>query len=573
MTIMEADSNKAAPAIDVTSGHAAAAEADAGHHGQPAWRPAPVVAEAVQKLLAARLHLAEGEPRAGGTAESDLDLVAAGKLDEQTLLAVYAEASGLPVLDEQEVRDVVYYPEVTYDFLATMNCLPLTWSTEKVLIAVSSPYQAGYLAHVWRTIYEAEALFILARRPFIERFLTALYDNQRRESEGLLQDGDSEQALRDLAKEAPIVRLFYYIFNRAQEMGASDIHVEPTEMDVAVRFRIDGLLQTILRPPKNQYAAIASRIKLLAGMNIAERRLPQDGRIDLPSGLNPIDVRVSTVPCMHGESIVLRLLQKDAAIFDLDKVGLLPDTRADLERLFSLPHGMILVVGPTGSGKTTTLYCIMNILNAEFRKIITIEDPVEYQLEGLTQIHVRAQIGLTFANGLRAIVRQDPDVILVGEIRDRETAEIAIHAALTGHLVLSTLHTNDAAGAFSRLLEMGVESFLISSSLLGVASQRLVRRICTVCGGSGRLPEDESRRCRNCLGSGYRGRIAIFELMTMNDELRHAVNAREDSTALTAIARKHGMRTLKEDGDLKVAKGLTTASEVTRVCMLDVGDV
>jgi len=573
---MDADSNKAgtaAPAIDVTSGHAAAPEADTGHHGQPAWRPEPEVAEAVQKLLAARLHLAEGEPRPGGTAEADLDLVAAGKLDEQTLLAVYAEASGLPVLDEQEVRDVVYYPEVTYDFLTSMNCLPLTWSAEKVLIAVSSPYQAGYLAHVWRTIYEAEALFILARRPFIERFLTALYDNQRRESEGLLQDGDSEQALRDLAREAPIVRLVNDIFNRAQEMGASDIHVEPTETDVIVRFRIDGLLQTILRPPKNQYAAIASRIKLLAGMNIAERRLPQDGRIDLPSGLNPIDVRVSTVPCMHGESIVLRLLQKDAAIFDLDKVGLLPDTRADLERLFSLPHGMILVVGPTGSGKTTTLYCIMNILNAEFRKIITIEDPVEYQLEGLTQIHVRAQIGLTFANGLRAIVRQDPDVILVGEIRDRETAEIAIHAALTGHLVLSTLHTNDAAGAFSRLLEMGVESFLISSSLLGVASQRLVRRICTVCGGSGKQPEDASRRCRNCLGSGYRGRIAIFELMTMNDELRQAINAREDSTVLTAIARRHGMRTLKEDGDLKVAKGLTTASEVTRVCMLDVGDI
>ncbi len=575
---MAADSSKAgktAPELEVTSGLPAAsgAEAEAGHHGQPAGRPEPEVAEAVRKLLAVRLHLADGDPRPGGTAAADLDLVASGKLDEQSLLAVYAEASGLPVLDEQEVKDVITYPEVTYDFLTSMNCLPLMWNAEKALIAVSSPYQAGHLAHVWRTIYEADALFILARRPFIERFLTALYDNQRREGEGRLQDSDSEQALRDLAKEAPIVRLVNDIFNRAQEMGASDIHVEPTETDVAIRFRIDGLLQTILRPPKNQYAAIASRIKLLAGMNIAERRLPQDGRIDLPSGLNPSDVRVSTVPCMHGESIVLRLLQKDAAIFDLDKVGLLPDTRADLERLFSLPHGMILVVGPTGSGKTTTLYCIMNILNAEFRKIITIEDPVEYQLEGLTQIHVRSQIGLSFANGLRAIVRQDPDVILVGEIRDRETAEIAIHAALTGHLVLSTLHTNDAAGAFSRLMEMGVESFLISSSLLGVASQRLVRRICPACGGSGKQPEDATRRCRNCLGSGYRGRIAIFELMTMNDELRHAVNAREDSTVLTAIARRHGMRTLKEDGDLKVAKGLTTVSEVTRVCMLDVGDV
>ena len=228
-------------------------------------------------------------------------------------------------------------------------------------------------------------------------------------------------------------------------------------------------------------------------------------------------------------------------------------------------------MGPTGSGKTTTLYCIMGILNAEYRKIITIEDPVEYQLEGLTQIHVRANIGLTFASGLRAIVRQDPDVILVGEIRDRETAEIAIHAALTGHLVLSTLHTNDAAGAVSRLMEMGVEGFLISSSLLGVASQRLVRRICTECGGTGRQKDDPSRRCRHCLGTGYRGRIAIFELMEINDDLRKAINEHLDTTEITQIARRHGMRTLKEDGDLKVSMGLTTESEVTRVCKLDVG--
>jgi type II secretory ATPase GspE/PulE/Tfp pilus assembly ATPase PilB-like protein len=260
-------------------------------------------------------------------------------------------------------------------------------------------------------------------------------------------------------------------------------------------------------------------------------------------------------------------------VFELGKIGLLNDTLADLTKLFSMPHGMILMVGPTGSGKTTTLYCIMNILNADFRKIITIEDPVEYQLAGLTQIHVRANIGLTFANGLRAIVRQDPDVILVGEIRDRETAEIAIHAALTGHLVLSTLHTNDAAGAISRLMEMGVESFLISSALLGVASQRLVRKICPECHGSGRVPGQDDKRCRNCLGSGYRGRVAIFELMIINDELRAAINSHSDSTEITSIARRHGMRTLKEDGDLKVGKGLTTAAEVSRVCQLDLGDL
>lgn len=291
------------------------------------------------------------------------------------------------------------------------------------------------------------------------------------------------------------------------------------------------------------------------------------------AGQNAIDVRVSTVPCMHGESIVLRLLQKDAAVFELGKIGLMPDTQQELEKLFNMPHGMILIVGPTGSGKTTTLYCIMNVLNAEFRKIITIEDPVEYQLAGLTQIHVKANIGLTFANGLRAIVRQDPDVILVGEIRDKETAEIAIHAALTGHLVLSTLHTNDAAGAISRMIEMGVEGFLISSALLGVASQRLVRRICIECNGSGRHHDQPAKRCPNCLGNGYRGRVAIFELMIINDALRAAINAHKDTTEITTIARHNHMRTLKEDGDLKVARGLTTAAEVARVCKLDIGDL
>jgi type II secretory ATPase GspE/PulE/Tfp pilus assembly ATPase PilB-like protein len=276
---------------------------------------------------------------------------------------------------------------------------------------------------------------------------------------------------------------------------------------------------------------------------------------------------------MHGESIVLRLLQKDQGVFDLDKVGLLDDNRQQLETLFNMPHGMILIVGPTGSGKTTTLYCIMRILNAEYRKIITIEDPVEYQLDGLTQIHVKANIGLTFASGLRAIVRQDPDVILVGEIRDRETAEIAIHAALTGHLVLSTLHTNDSAGAVARLCEMGVEPFLITSALLGVASQRLVRRICPVCNGTGRQEDDDTKRCKHCSGSGYKGRIAIFELMLINEQIRHAINARKDSAELIAIARQNGMRTLKEDGDLKVKMHLTTESEVTRVCQLDIGDI
>lgn len=514
----------------------------------------------------------EGEMPEIGNANADWELVANNKLEEQKLLKIYSEASNIPVLDEQDVKDFTAFPDVTYDFLSSQACIPIVWTDTKAVVAIIAPYEAGNLEHLWKSIYGIKPEFTLARRAFVERFITALYDNPD-ELENNIFDSDSEQTLRDLAREAPIVRLVSDIFSRAQEMGASDIHVEPTETEVAVRFRIDGLLQTVLRPPKNQYAAIASRIKLLAGMNIAERRLPQDGRIELTSSMNPLDIRVSTVPCMHGESIVLRLLQKDQAVFDLDKVGLLEDTRKDLESLFNMPHGMILVVGPTGSGKTTTLYCIMRILNADYRKIITIEDPVEYQLDGLTQIQVKASIGLTFASGLRAIVRQDPDVILVGEIRDRETAEIAIHAALTGHLVLSTLHTNDAAGAVARLIEMGVESFLISSSLLGVASQRLVRRICQECNGTGRMKDDSERRCRNCLGSGYKGRIAIFELMLINDELRQAINQHADSTVITHIAKKHGMRSLKEDGDLKVQLKLTTESEVTRVCKLDIGDL
>ncbi|MBT3377631.1 MAG: type II/IV secretion system protein [Lentisphaerae bacterium] len=520
-----------------------------------------------------------GEPQnvgeLNGIPQGEASLVNQGRLEEAELARVYAHVTGLPLVDEEELREVDVFPDVSFDFLSHHNCLPAAWDGAQVVLAVASPYRAGDLALIWRAMFQRDASFVLARRTLIERHLTALYDTASEDSEGIDWDADSEQALRDLAREAPIVRLVNDMFSRAQEMGASDIHVEPAEIDLAIRFRVDGVLQTIQTPPMNQYPAIASRVKLLAGMNIAERRLPQDGRIDLNIGRTRLDVRVSTVPSMHGESIVLRLLQKDVTVFDLDKVGLDAGMRSEFERMVHLPHGMILVVGPTGSGKTTTLYCAMRMLNSDTRKIITIEDPVEYQLEGLTQIHVRSQIGLTFASGLRSIVRQDPDVILVGEIRDRETAEIAIHAALTGHLVLSTLHTNDASGAVSRLLDMGVESFLISSALLGVLSQRLVRRICPDCHGAGHVDDqgnpDESgaKRCRNCLGNGFKGRVGIFEMLVVNDELRTAINQRKDSNELGAIARRHGMRPLREDGALKVAKGITTEAEVARVCQLD----
>ena len=495
-----------------------------------------------------------------------------GRLAEADLLKAYAEVSGLALVDEEQNARPETFPEVTYDYLSHWNCLPLTWDDDTITLAVTNPYRLGTLQFQWLTLFRRQVSFVLARQSWIERALTAVYDTNPGGAGAA--DGDaSEAALRDLAREAPIVRLVNDVFSRAVEMGASDIHVEPSEEQLTIRFRIDGVLQTVLTPPKAHYSAISSRIKLLAGMNIAERRLPQDGRIDLQINRAALDIRVSTVPSMHGESIVLRLLQKDVSVFDLDRLGLDAQTRRQFEEIVSMPHGMFLVVGPTGSGKTTSLYCVMKILNSGDTKIITLEDPVEYQMPGLTQIQVRSQIGLTFASGLRAIVRQDPDIILVGEIRDRETAEIAIHAALTGHLVLSTLHTNDAPGAISRLLDMGVEGFLISSALLGVLSQRLVRRVCPECHGGGRTADtgspEGSKRCRTCSGSGFRGRVGIFELMVVNDEIRQAVNAHKDTSEIAAIARRHGMRTLREDGANKVNSQLTTAAEVARVCQLD----
>jgi type II secretory ATPase GspE/PulE/Tfp pilus assembly ATPase PilB-like protein len=374
---------------------------------------------------------------------------------------------------------------------------------------------------------------------------------------------DSEEALRSLASEAKIVRLVNDMFSRAVEMEASDIHVEPDEKKLSIRFRVDGKLYEAMTPSLSLYPAIASRIKLVGGLNIAERRLPQDGRTDLQIGKSLIDVRISTIPTMNGESIVLRVLNKNAIVFDLKNIGMRDRIRGEFEKLIKLPYGIILVVGPTGSGKSTTLYSVISKINTADRKIITIEDPVEYRTEGIQQIQVNSKIGLDFASGLRHVVRQDPDVILVGEIRDKETAEIAIHAALTGHLVFSTLHTNDAPGAVSRLLDMGIENFLVSSSLSGVLSQRLVRKICPACKATGKTAAGV--KCKNCNGRGFKGRIGIFELMTINDEIRDCINNGDDSAKIAKVAMRHGMRPLIEDGKEKVKEGVTTESEIAGV--------
>jgi len=392
--------------------------------------------------------------------------------------------------------------------------------------------------------------------------------------EGEEAAADLEQ-LRDMASEAPVIRLVNAMIAQAVEKRSSDIHIEPFEKEFRIRYRIDGVLYDQEPPPRELKAAIISRVKLMAKLNIAERRLPQDGRIKIKTLGREVDLRVSTLPTLYGESVVMRLLDRSAGDFyDLRRLGFDDHMLARVEHYTQLPHGILLVTGPTGSGKSTTLYSALKRINKSDRKIITIEDPVEYQMDGINQIHVNPAIGLTFASGLRHIVRQDPDVIMVGEIRDRETADIAIRSSLTGHFVYSTLHTNDAPSAITRLTDMGVENYLICSSLVAVLAQRLVRIICADCraeDGTRQTPDGEmvtvyrGRGCERCFGSGYIGRMGIFELMEMNDELRKLIMKNADASDLVKAARGNGMRSLREDGWLKAARGVTTADEVMRV--------
>jgi general secretion pathway protein E len=399
-----------------------------------------------------------------------------------------------------------------------------------------------------------------------------------------LSGGETDiEQLRDLASEAPVIRWVNQLIGRAVERRASDIHIEPFEKELRSRYRIDGVLYEVQGPPRDLCAAVTSRIKLMSKLNIAEQRLPQDGRIPFRVFGREIDLRVSTLPTLHGESVVMRLLDRSASErYSLAKLGLPEDLGQKMEYYLSLPHGLFLVTGPTGSGKSTTLYGSLRKLNTMDKKIITIEDPVEYQLTGVNQIHVNSQIGLTFASGLRHIVRQDPDIIMVGEIRDLETAEIAMRAALTGHMVFSTLHTNDAPSAVTRLTDMGVEHYLVSSSLVAVLAQRLVRVICAECKAPFEASGAELRKqglpckdgpltlwraagCAQCGQTGYRGRVGIFEFMEADDEIRREVIGRADANTLRSTARKRGMRTLKEDGWLKASEGVTTLEEVLRV--------
>ena len=424
-------------------------------------------------------------------------------------------------------------------------------------------------------------------RRAVEQFYMSrmLEDAQEGEQAAAEDEGLDIADLQKMAREELVIKMVNMIINQAIQDRASDVHIEPFEKELRVRYRIDGVLHEVNSPPKRLHAAIISRIKILSDMDIAERRLPQDGRMRIRTGNRQIDLRISTIPTLYGESAVMRILDKQTAMLGLQELGMQGGQFDRFRRLIQEPHGIILVTGPTGSGKTTTLYAALNEIYSNEKKIITVEDPVEYQLNGVNQIQVHPQIGLTFASGLRHIVRQDPDIIMVGEIRDAETVEIAVHAALTGHLVFSTLHTNDAPGAVSRLLDMGAEPYLIASSLIGVIAQRLIRLNCPRC----KRPVDEKpleleevgitpnmlhdaqpmggQGCPECRGVGFRGRSGIYEMMTIDDTLRHMIVRREPSTSLKQYAvQTQGMTTLLQDGRRRILSGDTTVKEVLRVC-------
>ncbi len=407
----------------------------------------------------------------------------------------------------------------------------------------------------------------------------------------LLMSGEDEDIdqLRDMASEAPIIKLVNLIITRGIEDEASDIHIEPFEDKVLVRIRIDGVLHDIESPPKRIQAAITSRVKIMANLNIAERRLPQDGRVRLRVAGKKVDLRVSTVPTLYGESVVMRILDRSNILLSLEDLGFPGEKLNQFEAFIRKPHGIILVTGPTGSGKTTTLYAALEKINSPDKKIITVEDPVEYQLSGVNQIQVAPKIGLTFASGLRSIVRQDPDIMMIGEIRDLETAEIAIQSALTGHMVFSTLHTNDSSGAIARLLDMGVEGYLLSSCLEGILAQRLVRTICKHCKKAiipdtkvlAQMNINEKERflvyrgtgCKECKNTGYKGRTGIYELLFVNEELRRLIIEKTSANIIRQKAIQSGLTTLREDGWGKVKKGITTIEEVLRVTQEDEGAI
>jgi len=504
-------------------------------------------------------------------------LVDLGFIGMKDLLAVLSEQLGVPLITIDGPPPAIPEAEALAPrFLRQFKVLPIGLQDSTLRVAMGDPLDVETIAAVESVTGLKVEPALASEQEIVDAIDKYLGDRTRQdESDAVGVNEEDLEHLRDMASEAPVIRLVNAIIAQAVEKRASDIHVEPFEKEFRVRFRIDGVLHSQDSPPRELKAAIISRIKLMAKLNIAERRLPQDGRIKIKTLGREVDLRVSTLPTLYGESVVMRLLDRSAGDFyDLRNLGFDDTMFSRMEHFCAMPHGIFLVTGPTGSGKSTTLYSALKRVNQTDKKIITIEDPVEYQMDGINQIHVNPQIGLTFASGLRHIVRQDPDVIMVGEVRDRETADIAIRAALTGHFVYSTLHTNDAPSAITRLTDMGVENYLITSSLVAVLAQRLVRVICHSC----RVPDKEvitplgdrilsyrGAGCDKCFGMGTSGRVGIFEMMELNDELRQLIMKNADASILTQTARRNGMRNLREDGWLKVKNGVTTAYEVNRV--------
>ena len=519
-----------------------------------------------------------------------------GFVTEELALAALADEVGLEYVDLSETEvDLSLLKEFPTKLIHRQSLFPIRRSHGALVVATSDPFDLYPIDEV-SAATGRQVIPVLASRAEIAKLIKRHLGVGSETVDGMIEATSDEAGvellsdietdgseLSEQAQEASVVRLVNEIMLEAIESRASDVHIESQPSGLVIRYRIDGMLQKQPVPPEiNRFAAaIISRLKIMARLNIAEKRLPQDGRIKLRVSGREIDVRVSVIPMINGEGIVMRLLDKGAMTLDLRKLGMDEDTYRAYRDLIELPHGILLVTGPTGSGKTTTLYSSLIDINRPDVKIITTEDPVEYQLEGINQIQVHAKIGLTFAHSLRSILRHDPDVVLVGEIRDLETAENAIQASLTGHLVFSTLHTNDAAGAFTRMIDMGVEPFLVASTVEAVMAQRLVRKICTACKESytprtDELPPDfpfdrfqgtlhRGVGCRKCRGTGYSGRLGIYELLISTDEVRQLAHDRASSWKIKQAAVNHGMRTLREDGWMKVLRGETTVAEVLRV--------
>jgi general secretion pathway protein E len=521
-------------------------------------------------------------------------LVALGAVTTDDVLRALARQQQLPYVGRDELpAPLPILKNVSAKYLRQYAVCPVSVDAGVVTVATSDPTNPIIVDDLRQSTGLVVKIVVSPTEAILEA-IDRTYDGAATPLQRIVEGMDDERSadgdedvnhLRDMAFEAPVVRLVNLLIENAIAAEASDIHIEPFEDTLRIRYRIDGILYDQESPPRRLQAAVTSRIKIMAEMNIAERRLPQDGRIRVTLHGRRVDIRVSTVPTVHGESIVMRLLDRSSVFLPLERLGFGANTQKRFETLIKRPHGIFLVTGPTGSGKTTTLYAALDKINSSDRKILTVEDPVEYQLKGVNQIPVKPKIGLTFANGLRHIVRQDPDVILVGEVRDLETAEIAIQAALTGHLVFSTLHTNDAPAAITRLQDMGVEPYLVSSVLEGVLAQRLVRRICSAC----RTPDAPSaadiealgihvepgtalyrgKGCDECRGTGYRGRLGIYELFEITEDVRSLILRRVSSREIRRHAVDAGMVTLRDDGWRKACDGVTTVEEILRVTQED----